>query len=257
MGILSVEFILPAFLIFVRVTSLLLTAPFFSFQTIPTRVKAFFGMMLTVALFPVIPIQAGHLPSSPGNLEVVILTTIEALTGVVIGLAGQIVFGGIQIGGKLLSINIGLGFAQVVDPVTQNQSSVIGQMLILLGTLLFLSVDGPHMYVHILAHSFEQLPLGMASLEGASPVLIEIAVYMFIVGVQLASPFIVVLFLLDLSFAIFARIMPQANIFFIALPLKIGIGVLMLMLVIPYVPVTFGHFFSELWRYISELLAAL
>lgn len=254
MSLLSIEFILTAFLIFVRVAAVVGTAPFFSNGSIPMRVKLFFAMALTVMLYPVVPVQSTGIPVDATTIEVVVLIFKELLVGAAMGLTGQLVFAGLQMGGELMSVNVGLSFASVVDPVNQSQGSIVAQLFGLLGVLVFVGVGGDEYYIRALAHSFDVVPVGEGMVTQAAPVFIEMATYLFVVGVQMAAPFIIVLFLMDLSLAIFARIMPQANIFFIALPLKLGIGMLLLILVLPYTPVAFEHFFERVWDFMSMLL---
>jgi flagellar biosynthetic protein FliR len=254
MSIFSVEFILTAFLIFVRVSALIGTAPFFNNGSIPVRVKAFFAIVLTVMLAPSIPVQGAAVPVDGTNIEVVILILKEVLVGVAMGLTGQLIFAGLQMGGELMSVNIGLAFASVVDPVNQSQGSMVSQLFGLLGVLIFIGIGGDTYYIQALAKSFDIVPIGAGDVTMAAPVFVQIATYLFVVAVQMAAPFIIVLFLLDLSFAIFARIMPQANIFFIALPLKLGIGVILLLMVLPYTPMAFDHFFQKLWDFLWMVL---
>lgn len=257
MSIYSIGFILTAFLIFVRITALIGTAPFFSNGSIPMQIKAFFAIVLTVMLAPTVPLQGALVPSDATTLEVVILILREVAVGVAMGLTGQLIFAGLQMGGELMSVNIGLSFASVVDPVNQSRGSIISQLFGLLAVLIFIGIGGDHYYIQALAKSFEVVPIGRADVAMAAPVFIKMATYLFVVGVQMAAPFIVVLFLLDLSFAIFARIMPQANIFFIALPLKLGIGVILLLLILPYAPSAFGHFFQKMWDFLWQLLQSM
>lgn len=257
MSVYSVEFILTAFLIFVRVTALVGTAPFFGNGSIPVRIKAFFAIVLTVMLAPTVPLQGAPIPIDAPMLQVVILILLEIAVGIAMGLTGQLIFAGIQMGGELMSVNIGLSFASVVDPVNQARGSIVNQLFGLLAVLIFIIIGGDTYYIQALAKSFEVVPIGGADITLAAPVFIKIATYLFVVGVQMAAPFIVVLFLLDVSFAIFARIMPQANIFFIALPLKLGIGFILLMLILPYTPMAFEHFFQKLWDFLWQMLQAI
>lgn len=257
MEVFSVELILTGFLIFVRVSALVGSAPFFSNASIPVRVKALTAIALTIILYPIVPLQGAAIPMDAKSLEVVIAILKEVLVGIAMGLTGQLIFAAFQMGGELMSINIGIAFANVVDPVSQNQGSIISQLFMLLGIFIFLGIGGHIYYIRALAESFDIVPVGVMVAHQAAPVFMRIAAYMFIISVQMAAPFIIVLFLLDLSFAIFARIMPQANIFFIALPLKIGIGFLLLLLILPFTPMAFESFFDRIWGFLDQLLQAL
>lgn len=257
MNIFSPEFILASFLIFVRVASVIGSAPFFGSQMFPVQVKLFLALITTVMLYPIIPIQDAVISPNITGLELVIAIIKEMLVGITMGLIGQIIFGGVQLGGQFVSIQIGLAFANIVDPLTQTQNALVSQLLVLFGTVLFLAIGGEKIYLQAMVHSFSVVPIGTGQFAEATPVFIDMAGQLFIIGVQIASPFIIVLFLMDLSFAIFARIMPQANIFFIALPLKVLIGLTMLLVVMPNIPVAFDHFFQILFDYLSVVIEAI
>jgi flagellar biosynthesis protein FliR len=253
----SIEFILAVFLIFVRVGAVVMTAPFFSASIFPVRVKLFFALFLSIMLFPIVPASTPVLQPDSGGVFVLTAILIEVLTGVAIGLSGQIVFAGLHLAGQLISIQIVLGFAQVVDNTSQTQSGIVTSILNTLAILVFLSMGGDKVFINAIARSFEVIPLTMASVEMVGPFFLNMATYMFMIGVQITTPFMIVLFLLDLSFAIFARIMPQANIFFIAMPIKVGVGLIILNLLMPYLPLAFDTMFIRLFDYIAELLGVL
>ncbi|HKJ47291.1 MAG TPA: flagellar biosynthetic protein FliR [Balneolales bacterium] len=257
MNIFSVEFILASFLIFVRVSSLIFSAPYFSSAVFPQRIKLFFAFAVTIVLYPIIPLQGAVLATDATIIQVVIAILKEVLVGLSMGLVGQIIFGGVQMAGQLVSYDLGISFGSIVDPVTSQQNGVLPQFMTLLAILLFLGIRGDALYIKALAASFSIVPIGHVYPAEAAPVFLKMAVYLFKIGVQLASPFLVVLFLMDLSFAIFARIMPQSNIFFIALPLKLGVGILVFLIVLPYLPVAFNTFFNHLWNYLSIVLHSI
>lgn len=257
MNIFSVEFILASFLIFVRVSSLIFSAPYFSTSVFPQRVKLFFAVTLTIVLYPIIPLQGAVLATNASLVEVVIAIVKEILVGVSMGLVGQIIFGGVQMAGVLVSYDLGISFGSVVDPLSRNKNNTLTQFMILMAILLFLGIRGDVLYIKALVDSFKIVPLGHVHPAEAGPVFLKIAVYLFKVGAQLAAPFLVVLFLMDMSFAVFARIMPQSNIFFIALPLKVGVGILIFIAALPYMPVAFHTFFTQLWNYLFIILRSL
>jgi flagellar biosynthetic protein FliR len=122
---------------------------------------------------------------------------------------------------------------------------------------VFLAIGGDKIYISALVQSFQVVPLQQAQLELAGPFMLELATYLFVIGVQLTAPFMIVLFLVDLSLAIFARIMPQANIMFIALPIKLGVGFILLYLVAPYLPIAFEMMFTRMFEFIEEFLVVI
>lgn len=254
MALLSVDHILAAFLIFVRVSSMIMTAPFFSSNAFPAQVKVFFALITSILLYPVIPAENVLIPTDSGSLFLATTILLEVLVGVALGLVGQLVFAGLELAGRLVSLKIALAFANVVDAMTEQQTSYISGLFNMLGILVFLSIEGEKIYINALVKSFEVIPFNQAQIELAGPFMLEIATYLFVIGVQIISPFLIVLFLLDLSLAIFARIMPQANIMFIALPLKLGVGFILLILVVPYLPVVFNMMFERLFEFLAQII---
>lgn len=257
MNVFSPEFILSGFLIFVRITSVIFAAPFLGSAFFPTRIKSFFALAVTVAVLPAVSLEGASIAPNVKALELVIAILMEVLVGTAMGLVGLIIFSGIQMAGSFISTQVGIAFAAVVDPQTQSQNPVIGQVLTLLATLLFLETDGAALYLRAMMKSFEVIPVGMANLHEASPVFIAMASNIFIIGVQLSAPFLVVLFLMDVVLAIFARIMPQANIFFISMPLKVLGGILMLQYIVPKLGIAFGQYYLKLFSLLAKLLEAI
>lgn len=249
----TTDWLITAFLMFMRVGGIVATAPFFSMNGIPVQVKVFFSLILTVMLMPIIPDQLVQIDGFRA-LDYLVAAATELLMGAAIGFAGQVIMSSVQFAAELMSVNIGLAFASLLDPVSQFQQSLIGQLFLMIGVLIFLDVEGDKYYIYVMITSFEWVPLQTGQVFMAAPVFLSMAGWLFVTGLQIAMPFILFLFILDMSFAIFARIMPKANIFFIALPLKVGVGFILLLLVLPYAPQALGLIFDQLWLFLEELL---
>ncbi|GAA5522448.1 flagellar biosynthetic protein FliR [Aliifodinibius salicampi] len=257
MSLLTPEYILAAFLIFVRVSSLVMTAPFFNSAAFPARVKLFFALVISFILSFIIPADSVLIPLETGLPFLVTAIILEILVGVALGLVGQLIFAGIEMAGQLISLKITLSFAQIVNTMTQQKSDVVGNLFSMLAVLVFLAMEGDKIYLSGLVKSFELIPINQAELQHAGPFMLEVANYLFIIGVQLAAPFLIVLFLLDLTLAIFARVMPQANILFIALPIKLLLGFVLLSWLLPYMPDAFSRIFQHLYDYLIEIIGIL
>ena len=257
MPILTTSYILGAFLIFVRVGSLIMTAPFFNTASFPRRVKLFFALITSFLLTFIIPEESVMMPL---NTEIPFLLTaivLEALVGIAMGLVGQLVFAGIEMAGQLISLKITLSFAQIVNTMTQQQSDLIGNLFSMLAILVFLAMEGDKIYLQAVARSFELIPLYQADLQQAGPFMLEVAKYLFVIAVQISAPVLIVLFILDLALAIFARVMPQANILFLAIPIKLGLGFILLSWMMPYMPDAFEMIFRKLFKYLEQVLGII
>lgn len=234
-----------------------MTAPFFNSAAFPARVKLFFALVISFILSFIIPADSVLIPLETGLPFLVTAIILEILVGVALGLVGQLIFAGIEMAGQLISLKITLSFAQVVNTMTQQKSDVVGNLFSMLAVLVFLAMEGDKIYLSGLVKSFELIPINQAELQHAGPFMLEVANYLFIIGVQLAAPFLIVLFLLDLTLAIFARVMPQANILFIALPIKLLLGFLLLSWLLPYMPDAFSRIFQHLYDYLIEIIGIL
>lgn len=257
MTLLSSSYILALFLMFVRVSSLIMTAPYFNSAAFPRRVKLFFALIVTFILSFVISGQSVMEAVKPSLPFIVTAIVMELLVGAAMGLVGQLIFAGIEMAGRLISLKITLSFAQIVNTMNQQKTDVIGNLFSMLAILIFLSLDGDKIFIKGLVKSFELIPPNQIVLKQAGPFMLEVAKYLFVIAVQIAAPFLVVLFILDLSLAIFARVMPQANIMFIAIPIKLLLGFTLLRLLFPYMPDAFGKIFDRLFQYLVHLMGVI
>lgn len=251
------DLILSAFLVFVRVAALIMTGPFFSHGAFPRQVKLYFALITTIVMFNTIPADSVFVSFEYNNIFILQAIILELLVGMALGLVGQLVFAGLELAGTLISLNTALSFANMVDASNQKQSMIVSNLFTMVAILVFLSIDGDKMYLSALAKSFDVVPVNQAAIHLAGPYMLEIATYLFVIGVQIASPFIVVLFMIDISLAIFARIMPQANLMFIALPIKFGTGIAILIMAVPYLPTAFQMMFAHISDFLVDLLSTI
>ena len=253
----NIDMLFTGYLIFLRVTGLVIVAPFFSLGAIPRTVKIFVSIICSLLLFNAIPADAGVGAEALEGPMLIVLSLKEVLVGAAMGLVAQIVFAGLEMAGALISLQTALSFANMVDASSQNQSSILSTLFNMLGILLFLSIGGDKMLLNSLAKSYQIIPIGEANVAMAGPYMLEVATYLFIVGVQLTTPFIIVIFLIDVALAIFARIMPQANLMFIALPIKFGVDLLILMVMLPYFPTVFSTIFTHIVDFVQGIMQVL
>ncbi len=251
---LSINLILSAFLIFLRVTGFFLSAPFFNGNSIPNQIKLYAAIIFSFLILNVLVIQDLNLALDLSIIEISILIIREILIGVCLGITGQIIFAGLDLAGSLISYQTSLSFANMVDASTQQQNSVLSNLLTTLGVLVFLGIGGEKILLNGLIKSFEIVPLSAGNIFYVGPYLLEIATFLFLIGLQITIPFIFVILLIDLSLAIFARIMPQVNLLFISLPIKFGVGLVLLILLLPYLPTIYEILFARIPEYLIKMI---
>jgi flagellar biosynthetic protein FliR len=248
MPLLNPEYLLRVLLVFVRISGVLLTAPLFGQLAIPVRVRVLLAILLAYSLSGLIstPLPP-HVDQAFGFMVAV---AIEALTGVLLGFAAHVVFWAVEMASDLIGFQIGLHMAQVFNPLEAHSTNPLGRMLSLSTLMVFVLLEGHHAVLRVLVRSFEVVPLAGAYLAGSSPLLLQWAWEFLVLAFRLAAPFLVTILLIDVALGIFARIVPQADLFSIALPLKLLVG---LGLAVFYVQ----HFFPLMFTLLENLETTL
>jgi flagellar biosynthetic protein FliR len=236
----------PVFLlIFIRVTSFFVTVPLFSYRNIPTTYKVGLGIFLSYLMF----LSMEH-PTLAIDEAYFLLVLKELLVGLLIGLIAFVVMSAIQIAGGFIDYQMGFAMANVIDPQTGAQSPIMGQYLYTFALLLLLIVDGHHLLLDGIYYSYKIVPLEQAWLPLGSERLVEFIAKtvnsMFIIAFQMAIPIVGCLFLVDVALGITARTVPQLNIFVVGLPVKILVGFILLVIVMPVFLILFQKLFESM-----------
>ncbi|MBW1835104.1 MAG: flagellar biosynthetic protein FliR [Deltaproteobacteria bacterium] len=230
--------------------------PVFDSRSIPVLFKAGLAFSVSILLFPILKLD--NIPFINSAIPFGIGVIGEIMMGAVIGLSVQLIFAGIQLAGQLAGFQMGLAIANVMDPITSAQVSIIAQLTNLLAVLIFLTINAHHMFLRALAESFSLIPpFNVQFSNSLIEQLISISGNMFIIAVKVGSPVIVALLLTSAAFGLIARTVPQMNVFLVAIPLKIIVGLLFLALALPYLLPFFRQLFNESGRDILLLLRAM
>jgi len=216
-------------LILARVSPLMITAPIWGSPLVPVQVRIFLAMLVAALLLPV---TRGPLPAGLDTSVLVLAFAVamELLIGYMVALLATLLFAAAQFAGQLADIQVGFGIANVIDPLTSAQVTIIGQLQYLTALFVFLLLDGHHLLLRGLADTFAAAPLGapLAHAGSLSLVMGRGGRLLFSVGASIAAPTITALFLTNFAMGLVARMLPQMNIFMVGLPVNIGVGLLAL-----------------------------
>jgi flagellar biosynthetic protein FliR len=172
---------------------------------------------------------------SPFSVEGALLAVAQIVIGVAIGFVMQIVFATVTLAGDLIGLQMGLSFAAFVDPQNAEEAPIVGSFLALALMLVFLAINGHLALVKALADSFATLPIAADGLRALAPqAIVASGGTMFATGLSLALPVVGALLLVNLTLGVLARTAPQLNLFAVGFPLTLGVGLVMLLLVMPY-----------------------
>ena len=244
------------FLVFVRVVSIIALVPIFGAQSVPPQLKVGFALILTV-----LSIVPSMTPGLSFEQEFTLpffglLVVKEVLVGVAVGFVASMLFTAVQFAGRLVDTEMGFGFVELMDPTTNETVTVWGQMQVILFTILFLVINGHYFMLLAIQKSFELLPLMGGSIPGAGVAshLVSLTGAVFIVALKFAAPVYIPLILSEVALGAVARTVPQINIFFVGMPLKIVLGLGTAVLALPMLTVVFRTTVEKLVQDIWRLL---
>ncbi|MFC1513514.1 flagellar biosynthetic protein FliR [candidate division KSB1 bacterium] len=233
------------FIGFVRVATILVTVPVFGYQSVPSAVKAGLAFFVCLVLFPTIEATDFKVPIE--FLPFVLMILKEVVFGLVIGIAANFLFIGVQMAGEVIGLDMGFGMVNIVDPMSGEHVSIISQFKYIISLLLFLTINGHHFLLNAIRTSFMVVPLGTAKFTGMlSTQLVTMSTDIFKIAIQIGGPVIITLFLTSFVMGIIARVVPQMNIFIIGFPLKIGVGFIMIWASFPLFAFVFGKLVNKL-----------
>jgi flagellar biosynthetic protein FliR len=210
-------------LLSVRVAALLLVSPLFQAARVPNSAKVILVLGISTAIS--IGLTLKPMVGLSSGADWFEAASVELMLGATLGLGVSVALAAFSVAGRILDIQIGFSLAQVFDPGTNRQVSVLDSAFTQVGILLFLILQGHHALIRVLALSLERFPVGSTwrITQSADPLLLH-AGSLFSLGFALAAPVIFCVLLVELALGVLARNLPQMNMFVVALPVKIAVG---------------------------------
>ncbi|GAB3421919.1 flagellar biosynthetic protein FliR [Massilia agilis] len=226
-----------------RILGLVAAAPVFGNTAIPVTVKVSLGALITLVVAPTLP----PMPAiDPGSWAGLLILLQQLVVGLAMGFAMRLVFAAIELAGEVASLTMGLGFATFFDPSSSGRSSAISQFLALVSMMAFLAVNAHLALLSALVESFFTLPVGGPPFGANGP--LELARWgarVFSAGFQLSLPIVAALLITNVALGILTRAAPQLNLFGIGFPVTLGVGLLVISLVLPYLGTPIVNLFNQ------------
>lgn len=236
-------------MVMTRISALVLVVPVFSWQTISTRVKAATIFLLSIFFFIVKAPQISITLDSP--LQIILLLGSEATYGLALGLILALVFGAVGLFGRIVERQMGLALAEVMDPMTGERAKPLSMLLELIFIIMFLAANGHHLFILTISRSYDVFTVGnIPGIYTLTSGVIEAGSTMLIAALRLAAPLLAAFLLLLVALGVLARVAPEMNILFISLPMRVGLGIIMTMIFIPFI----NGFVSEFAEWMNKLL---
>lgn len=213
-------------LTFARVGVLVMLLPGIGERMMPTRIRLTLALLLTLAFLPMAR------PLLPTTAPIAALF-IEILIGLTLGLTARLLVAALQTAGTVVAQDMGLSFAQSVDPTAGSQGTALANLMVLLGATLVFVTDLHHLAITAIGASYEKLPPGALPPAGdAASLAIRTMATSFSLAVKIAAPFAVFAIVFNLGLGVLSRMMPSLQVFFLAMPASVLLGMLMLLAVL-------------------------
>lgn len=232
--------ILSFFAVLIRTSVLVAIVPFFGDRVIPTPVKILFSFSLAVILFPALVSRGFIHPEEAlvwGGSVFGIASAIasETLFALLIGFAARFAFDAIQFGGSLIGTYMGFAAANQFDPHQESHTQLIAQFHFTIAMLLFITLDGHHLFIQALLESFHIVGVTKANLSGAGIAghLVKMGGEIIVTGALLSAPMAICIFLINVVFGVLGKAMPQMNVLVLSFGVSSLIGFSMMFLGMP------------------------
>jgi len=246
---------LPVFLLVLcRISAFFVVAPVFSSRNVPAMFRIGLAFFISVMVF----LTVGTDASVTTNATYLLAILREILAGLLIGYVAVLFFAVMQTAGTLMDLKIGFGIANIVDPVTGVSVSLLGNLKFMLTMILFLAMNGHHYLLAAIMNSYQWLPLDSELFarvaEGPlAEFLVRTFAETFRMALQIAAPIAVAMVLTDIGVGLLARTTPQFNIFVVGIPIKILVGLALLVVLFPGLGYLFQIVFDQMFRAIDRL----
>jgi flagellar biosynthesis protein FliR len=236
-------------LILTRISAFFVVLPVFGWKTIPVQIKLAATLLLSFFFYLVTPLPKDLAHVSP--LTAILLLGSEAIYGFGLGLIIALLFSVVQLSGAIIEQQMGMTMNEIVDPLTENETTPFSSLMEMVFVLLFLSANGHHMFLLVLSKSYEAFPSGtmptMGLLTGG---VVSTSTAMFIASLRLAAPMLAAFLVLMVALALLARLVPEMDILFATMPVRIALGLFLAIMFLPFI----NSFVAEMADWMTKLL---
>lgn len=225
--------VLGFFCVMARCMPLFLVAPLFSSRSLPPRVRGIAAVAIAIGLTPVVT-KGVKLPED--TVAIIFLLGKEVIVGFAFAFVISCLFAAVSTAGTLLDFSVGFSFGATIDPLSGNNNAVIAQMYLMFATAIFVVVGGVEWVIQGFARTYDIVGIDqMPSLETMVDGAVDAFVQIFASAIEICGPIVMALIITDAAFGMVSRVAPSLNVFAVGFTVKIGVGLVLLMLTFPFV----------------------
>lgn len=242
-------------LILVRMSSLFVITPVFGTRNVPAYLKIGFAFFCSIILVNLMKDVTVEYTNIYGYTAMVIK---EFAIGIILGYASYLVFSALYFAGQIIDIQMGFSMSNVLDPMQDSQVSLTGNFIYIIAILFFLLLNGHHILLTALFRSYNVLPIdSFAFNEVLFNNMLKVFSETFAIGFKISIPILAASLLAEVALGILAKTVPQMNVFVVGMPLKVGVGLLTLIAMIPMFISTMSITFDKMYGYIYLIIQSM
>ena len=244
-------------LIFVRISCFVVTAPFFSIQNVPRRVKAGWSFFLAFIIYQTMEMHV--VPQYNTLYGYAALVIKEAIAGLIMGFGANICNSVINLAGRLADMEIGISMISLLDPTTREQTGFTGVLYQYSIMLIMLVTNLHHYFIRALVETFNLIPIGMArfSSEKILTVIMQYLDDYVVIAFRICLPVVATIMLTNAVLGILVKTAPQINMFSVGIQIKLFVGLLTLMITIGVLPSASDFIFSEMKVMMTAMIRSM
>jgi len=232
--LINTAYYLGFIMVLLRISAFFMGIPIFFPKSTPAMVKVGFCVVFTFIILP--GVNYGNVNLITSNSTLIIFSVSEVVTGLILGYITKFCFFSAQMAGQLMDFQIGFSMISMFDPISNENVTLLGNLLYWISMVMFLVVDGHHMLIRAIIDSFNSVEIGKFILtQGTAMMMVSIFIQFFTLALKIAIPIILIIIITDLSIGLVSRTVPQLNVMILGMPIKILIGLSCFSLVLPAV----------------------
>lgn len=236
-------------IVMTRVSVFLMVIPIFNGNSVPQRIRLSIMLLLSMTLSMSMPTMVSL--NDLSVLDTVLLMVSEAVYGFALGLIVVMIFSVVKLAARIIERQMGFAMAGTLDPLSGESAEPFSILIEMVFILLFLAANGLHILILVIARSYETFPAGhIPELGALVEGIVKAGSTMLIASLRLAGPMLAAFLLLLVILGVFARIIPEMDILFISMPLRVGLGLMMAGMFFPFI----NQFTGEFAEWMGKLL---
>lgn len=231
-------------ILFARVGAVLMMLPVFSEEAVPPRIRLLIALATTTGLYGILSARALPLAGDSAALPGVLVA--ELLVGLGLGMIVRIMFQAAAMAGSIISLQVGLTSAIVADPSQGGQAPLLSKFVGVAAAVVCMAFAVHHLWIGSIIQSYALFPVGgLPPAADFAELAIRVTTRSMSLGLSLAAPLIVYGIVFNVALGMSARLAPAIQVFFIAQPLNLLLGLTLFATVLGTLLTTFASAMAQ------------